>query len=61
MGLLFPLRYPIICDTLYLGGMLISMCIWVWACLCFDDFHAFLIASFSEYLSYVFLDLSIYC
>ena len=27
--LLFPLRYPIICATLYLGGMLRSM--WIWS------------------------------
>ena len=26
--LLFPLRYPIICDTLYLGGMDTSICMW---------------------------------
>ena len=24
----FPLRYPIICDTLYLGGILTSICTW---------------------------------
>ena len=27
--LLFPLRYPMICDTLYLGGILMS--IWIWS------------------------------
>ena len=27
--LLFPLRYPMNCDTLYLGGMLTSM--WIWS------------------------------
>ena len=26
---LFPLRYPVICDTLYLGGMLTSK--WMWS------------------------------
>ena len=24
----FPFKYPMLCDTLYLGGILISMCIW---------------------------------
>ena len=26
--LLFPLRYPMICDTLYFGGILMSICTW---------------------------------
>lgn len=47
--LLFPLRYPIICDTLIFRWYTYEHMNMIWACVRFYDFYRLLFAQFSKY------------
>jgi hypothetical protein len=46
-------RYPIICATLYLGGIHKHMDV-VYTCIYLNDFYSFVVTEFAQYRPYLF-------